>query len=829
MRRAVLSLVLYGALSVVLLLVLGTRMAGIPPLGALLDPLDGLYRTARQADAAPPEEFAIPGLQGDVEILWEQRGVPHIYAENDLDAIAALGYVVARDRLFQLDFLPRAASGRLSEALGGATVDIDRFLRRTGMEWGAQKNLARIREKGGEELEMFEAYCRGVNAYIDGLDAADLPFEFRLLGYLPDRCTPIQSLRVLQYMTYDLTYKTDEAAYGWLKQRLGEENYELLYPAEGDYFVPIIPHSFGAPVPAMTGASAGRLPAWIGRVLSAAFDNDLVEGYRFGKGSNNWAVAGSRSATGRPIIAGDMHLRVSLPAIWYEAHLVTPSINSYGVTIPGAPLPVEAFNDHLAWTFTNTGADQIDHLLLSLDSTGHRYRYEDGWREIESVPDTIYINGGAPVVDTLRYSHWGPITTQAGEAVALRWVAHDSSRTHLALLYMNRARSHDEFQRALRFWDTPMQNILFAGGNGNISIRSTGFFPIRRGGNGRGLLDGSSRDSEWIGRIPFDELPYSENPEQGFLTSTNQKPTDASYPYYLDHDWREGYRSIRIDSLLRGSSRHSVDDLKRYQSDVHAVQRDLLVPLLDTLSGVDGEADRVRRTLVAWDGEMTVDRMEPVLLSSILDELSSLTWDEDEFAPVYEIDASGDTISAPYRVPLPNETRVLALLSEHPTSRWLDVVGTPEREDAAALLRLVLKRVTSRHEDLEDLRWGDYRKIQFNYMISNPRFAKFGRGPFEYPGYEETLSPAGDPVSTHSASARLVVDFSTPSPRGWIVYPGGQSGNPFSRRYDLHLPTYLSFSHYDVLRPASPEGFGQSAPAWRSVAGPDPHIPSDRD
>ena len=903
MRRAAALLILYTALSAALLVALGTRALGVPPLGTLLDPLDGLYRTARNADAPPPADVEITGLRQAVRIEWDRRGVPHIFAENDLDAVRATGYVVARDRLFQLDFLPRAASGRLAAALGPAAVPADRFLRRTGMDWGAKKNLDRIREEEGAELELLTAFADGVNSFVSALDPRDLPFEFRLLGYEPDPWTPLQTLRLLQYMNYDLSYRTDEPSYAFMRERLSAEDFELLYPRLDGIYVPIIPPgsqpstepsrpdeeaersplprsatSGGAhpeeaeqalPVePSPSALSAGAIPGSMARARTERPSRirtavtkrtseavrrlpPYLEGFIHGKGSNNWAVGPQRSESGHPVLAGDMHLSVTLPSIWYEIHLVTPSMNTYGVTIPGAPLPVEAFNDRVAWAFTNTGSDQIDHYDLGMDPTGTRYRYDGAWHALEVVLDTIFVNGEEPIVDTLRYAHWGPVIEDGGGRVAIQWTAHKPSRTLAALHGMNAATDRHTFDEALRNWDTPMQNIIFADVEGDISIRSTGLLPVRRGGHGSDLLDGSSRDGEWIGRVPFEELPHSYNPPQGFLTSTNQRPTDSTYAYYIGADWRDQYRSLRIDTLLRGKARHSADDIARYQSDVYAVQHDLFFSLIDSLTGLSPAAAEVRDALGAWDGVMSVDREEPLLLHLFLGELYRLAWDEPEFRTA-EIDDWGDSLRTPVTMPMPSESRLFMLLRDRPDLRWFDIADTPQIEDAAALLRSALDAAAERlavmagdeprvpragiepgtapagneprsapagneprgaradeqggagSENDQPLRWGRHRQIVFRHLIGSSAFAPFGRGPFEYPGYRETLSPAGNPLSTHSASWRVVVDFDGEDPRGRGVYPGGQSGNPFSRLYDSHVQKYLAFEYYDLLKPSQP-------------------------
>ena len=788
--RHILGLLVYLVAGAGALYVLKGAGGRTPSVGDLLDPVEGLYYNARTAMHPSEAAWTIEGLKGAVQIVRDERGVPHIFAEHDLDGITALGFVVAQDRLFQLDFVPRVAAGRLAEILGPAALSTDRFLRRTGMEWGARKNLARINRQHGVEKALIEAYVRGVNAYIDALAPKDWPFEFKLLGYAPERYTPLHVLRILQYMTYDLTYRTDDPIYRELAASLGAEAYEALYPRFARLYVPIIPEP------------GGRMVAGAERPVFAANGPEKTdvrslpagtpwEGYVEGKGSNNWAVASEKSATGAPILAGDMHLSLWLPSIWYEVHLVTPSMNTYGVTIPGAPLPVEGYNDVLGWAYTNTGSDQIDHYALSVDESGRRYRYQGEFVPFEEVPDTNFVKGTEPVVDTLRYSRWGPVVQSAGSTIALRWVAHDSSRTLRAQWEMNRARTMEEFQEALRLWDTPMQNILYADVRGNIAIRSTGYLPVRRGGHGIGVLDGSTDAHAWIGRVPFEDLPHSYNPAQHFLTSTNQQPADSTYPYYLGHNWPPGYRSLRIDTLLRGKDRHTVDDMRRYQADVHAVQWDLFVPLLDTLGGLTGRAGELRDMLVRWDGNAGVERPEPLVLDIYLNTLNAIVWDE----PIFQ------------RMKPPNEERLLALLSGEISPHWLDQVTTAAVEDAGDVMRLALAvtadSLSQRYgPDPAGWRWGNHHHVVFRHFTRSDALKALWRGPYEYPGFAATLSPARGRMTTHSASWRMVVDFSQAPPAGYGVYPGGQSGNPFSPLYDAHIERYLRFELYPLLNPA---------------------------
>ena len=789
--RNVLGLGIWGGIAAVILIGLQRPLAGIAPLGTLLDPADGLYRTARNSEHPPHDQVRISSLDAPVTVERDERGVPHIFAESDRDAVMALGYVVAQDRLFQLDFLPRAAAGRLSEIFGPDALETDRFLRQTGMDWSAKRNAQAIASDADIEQDLLLWFARGANAYIDALDPADLPFEFRLFGYQPDRYAPLQAMRLMQYFAYDLAWSNGASEYAVLLQRLGKQVFDQLYPRHSTRYVPIVP---GAEATLAEDAASGAGPMPPVGLSDRPRLLEIAEGFRAGKGSNNWAVTGARSATGAPILAGDMHLSLSLPAIWYETHLVTPGMNTYGVLPPGTPLPVEAFNNRIGWAFTNTGVDVLDHYAVELDAAGRRYRHKDTWRAVTLVPDTIRVKGAAAVVDTLRYTHYGPVWATDSGHVALRWAAHARNHTLAALWGMNRAQNLEQFEAALRYWEVPAQNILYADVDGNIAIRSTGSIPVRKGGHGMGVLDGTSDAADWVGQIPFEELPLARNPAQEYLASANQEPTGPQYSYYLGHDWEPAYRALRINALLSGKASHSIEDMQRYQSDVHAVQRDLFLPLLDTLSGLEARAQILRDLFAAWSGDTATDRSEPLAFYIFLRELDRMAWDEPVFADVTT----------------PNEVILHDLLTEDPTSVWLDVVETRETEDAAGLLHLALMAAADTLEiqygtDPDAWRWGEHHKIVFRHLTQSPALRALWRGPYEYPGFEATLSPGADLMTTHSASWRVIVDFSHRPPTGYGVYPGGQSGAPFSRYYDMHVARYVDFSYYPLRKPDRPQ------------------------
>jgi penicillin amidase len=339
-----------------------------------------------------------------------------------------------------------------------------------------------------------------------------------------------------------------------------------------------------------------------------------------------------------------------------------------------------------------------------------------------------------------------------------------------------------------------MQNVAYAGRDGHIAIRSTGHLPIRRGGHGRGLLDGTTTDGEWTGRIPFNQLPYSRDPEQGYLFSANQKPTNEAYPYYQNHDWRDGWRSIRIDSLLSGKETHSVNDLKAYLADVDVQQRDAFVPLMQTAGNVSPEARQVREMLIGWDGVASLDRPEPLAMDIFLSELRRLMWDEDAF--------EGED--------LPEDAVLIRLVKTNPQSPWFDIQDTDPTEAASELVRQALVNAAdtlyaAHGDDPSEWRWGDHHTVIFRHLTRSEQLKPLWRGPMPYPGFDATVSPARGRQATHSASQRLVIDFSGETTRAYGVVPGGQSGNPLHPSYyDDQLDTYVNFELYPLHLPETP-------------------------
>jgi len=772
-----------------LLWILHIGPSGIAPIGNLIDPLRGLYHNARIAEHKATELSSLSVLNAPVIIERDERGVPHIFADSDRDAVIALGYATAQDRLFQMDFISRVAAGRLSEIFGAESVETDQYLRATGMRWAANQILdAHIKEQS-LDLEIMSWFSEGANAYIASLSYAEWPFEFKLFNYSPEPYTPLHSILLVQYFDFDLSFGAEDSEYGLALQRFSADDYAELYPRHDSLYVPIIPEQntvsdgfdFVDGPHSMASIDAVNL---LHRMYDTLHDHG-IEGHKPAKGSNNWGVTGHRSSTGSAILAGDMHLSLTLPSIWYEVHMVTPSMNTYGVTSPGAPVPIEAFNDYVAWAYTNSHIDAIDYYQLKLSQDQRSYEFDGQWLPLQLFPDTIYINGRDPYVDTLRVSHIGPVIQDSTSALSIKWIAHEKNYMMTALWEMNHAQSAAQIDSALRNWNSPSQNILYADTEGTIGIRVAGAVPIRASGDGIGILDGTTSATQWIGTIPFEEMPHALNPEQGFLTSTNQQPTSADYPYYLSHNWTPAYRSLRIDKLLNSKTSHSLEDLTNYQGDVYVGQFDAFVPALNSVQVLSSHGEEVREILTSWDGYATVDSKAPLALHEYLIALKQMTWDEEVFTDL----------------PEPRETVLSKFLNQG--SKWLDIQETPEIEDADMLMAMALEEAATalRNKYGEDWTWGHHHRVTFRHLIQNEALDVLWRGPYEYPGFDEALGLADGLDVTLSASWRVGVDFSPEFPVGKGIYAGGQSGNPMSKYYDLHIHDYVNYNLYSLHKP----------------------------
>ncbi|MBX3133318.1 MAG: penicillin acylase family protein [Gemmatimonadaceae bacterium] len=799
---------LLSAAALTAALLVGARPVGpVPPLGQLISPSTGIWSVVRSAELPREQSVALAGLSAAVDVRYDDRAVPHIFAASEADAARALGWVHARDRLFQMELVQRAVAGTLTELVGARALPLDQSARRIALAQGAMAKWEAIPDDSDVKRDV-KAYMEGLNAYIDAMRPQDLPLEYRLLGRRPRRFEPQDTYYLLIRMSQTLSFQQSELAYHAVEQLVGREAADALFSPNAPIQEPIEP---------VAGRRQARVDnAWrlppprrpdSTRVAMARAFGELAQSLTRGEavvGSNNWAVAPSRSATGVPLLAGDPHLELTLPSIWYEAHLVVPgALDVYGVSLPLAPIIPIGFNREMAWTMTNTGNDVVDFYREAVDDslTPKRYRLDGEWRDVTTRVETYRSPQGATIaVDTFYATHRGPLLRTALGWVSQRWTAREPSDEGHNFRQAMSARNVRDFYARMESYQTPAQNMLTADREGSIGIRSTGRYPIRPNGRGDLAFDGSSSASDWTGNQPISWYPQSINPAQGYLASANQQPMDPSVrPGYQGSDWPSPWRAMRINALLRADASVTVEDMRRFHTDPYSELTPFVLSALDAARATARAAgtwtgDDEAAFLYLMDGEpaFTPDNGWPVLFAALVNRITALTWDE--------LIPPGDErrVATPGQMPL-------VMLMRDVKNVWWDDRRTPDVEDRDAIvLRALREAWTSARgahgNDPAAWRWGAVRQINVHHLLRLPGFGRTGLEVNSGPG---TLSPS-DGNGTHGASWRFVVELGQ-EVRGWGTYPGGQSGNPISRRYTDRLETWRRGELSTLRFPRTPD------------------------
>ncbi|HEY5545959.1 MAG TPA: penicillin acylase family protein [Gemmatimonadaceae bacterium] len=772
---------------------LGVRGAGqVPPLAPLLDPVNGAWGAAR-TELPTNAEARIPNLSAPVDVRYDRRGVPHIFAATEADAIRALGYVVARDRLFQLEVQARAASGRLTEWAGSVALPADQEMRRLGLPASAEAHRASL-PAGDRRRAMLDAYAEGVNAWIDALRPADWPIEYRLLGARPARWSPVNTMHLFARMGWTLAFGSSERSRVAVAALVGDTAAEALFPPHTPIVEPIQPNGEGRPrydfrpipPPGSPSAVANHVTAFLPRALPD--DGEPRPSFA----SNNWAVAPRRTAAGKALLAGDPHLDMSLPSLWYEVHLVVPgTLDVYGVTIPGAPGIIIGFTRDVAWSFTNTGADVLDLYAEMVDDPRdpRKYQLDGAWMPLALRIETYRGKHGEELaVDTLRFTHRGPLSRSTdGRWVSMRWTVLAAELNQTVFLDAARATTARDFLDIMADgFGAPAQNMIVADRRGTIAIRSTGRFPIRPAGtNGFVIQDGSRSANDWQGYWPLERYPQSFDPPQGFLASANQEPLDPRRSEYLglDNDF-DPWRALRINRLLRSDSAVTPETMRLWQTDPGSERAEAFVPWF--VHAADAARARGRSTpaldsaaswLAAWDRRYVPGDDHAVLFEAAMRQLVSRTWDE-------------LTPDGGRRVATPSSAVLLGLLRDSASVWWDDHRTSDVVEGRDAILAASL---VAAHDSLVrrfgdraagGWRWGAVGATRIMHLLGIPAFSERGIAVQGGPG---TLNPAS--TGGHGPSWRMVVELGD-SVRAWGTYPGGQSGNPISARYRDRIPLW---------------------------------------
>jgi penicillin G amidase len=797
-KPAVLTLLISG-----LFVLLNFRHGDVPPLGKLLNPFAGFWTNGSSLDEMPAS-LDFPGLEGIVKIVWDDRRVPHIFADNLHDLMFAQGYCIARDRLWQLDFQSRSATGRLSEVIGPRALMLDRFARQIGMGVICERTTRSI-QADSLMSEAALAYCDGVNAWIDGLDDARLPIEFKILDYRPEAWTIEKIASGYATFCLSLSFGGNDSNMTFARTVLGDSAFSLLFPDNLPFVDPIIPKGTKWEfTPLQIPKPPTRPPPRLLTPLAQAQGRDpqFVEDEIL-RGSNNWAVSGSRTASGHPILCNDPHLGLSLPAIWYEIQLASPEMNVYGVSGPGAPGVLIGFNKQIAFGETNAQTDVMDWYKITFrDESCGEYLYAGTWRPAARRVEIIKVRGAADIIDTVIYTHHGPVVTRPGQPLrdgriptgcAMRWTALDSSRSLAAFLRIDMAQSYAEYVDALKQYAGPAQNFAYADVHGDIAIWHNGKFPLRWKDQGKFLCDGTDPAYDWQGWIPHDHLPHVFNPSRGFVSSANQPPADSSYPYQLIGGYIGFERSTRIDDQLRNMQRITAADMMVLQNDVLNLRAVRLLPHLLPLIVEDSMSDNEKRCnyeLKNWRYDQNPDLIAPTIFDYWWRSLFTTLW-------------SGRMTSNGRSLPFPRADVTMDLLLSGKAGAYLDDPSTPRVEGFAELARASFSRaVRQMEEELGTFgaQWslGVSRGTNILHIAQIPGL---GRMSLKTGGASTTINAI---QKRGGPSWRMIVEMDS-IPKAWGVFPGGQSGNPGSPFYDYSIDTWVGGKYHELVFLQTPE------------------------
>ncbi len=739
------------------------------------------------------ETLHIPGLRNEVKVYRDQRGVPHIYAENEHDLYRVTGYIMAQERLWQMDLLRRVTLGRISEIFGEDYIETDVLLR--SLQYTAKSE--RILEDGDSlSIAAVKEFTEGVNFYIQESDG-HYPIEFTLLGYEPEPWQPVHSINLIGYMAWDLKSGWSELILNELAQVLDSARLAGLLPQDEIAGTTVFP----------TCDKAKELLAH-SRLQELSKLESL--GLDIFNGSNNWAVAGSRTRSGKPLLANDMHLALGIPGVWLQVHqVVKDQLNVTGLALPGQPFIIVGHNDSIAWGMTNTYVDNLDYYeeVINPDDS-NQYLFNGEWRTFDVYHEKIGIRGGEEVERMYRRNHRGPDVSafkhSSSRTLTIRWIGDLPSDELRSIYLVNRASGWPEFCAAFESFRTISQNVVFADVRGNIGLYCCGGVPVRKRSGIFEILPGDSDEYDWQGLIPFEELPHSYNPECGYVSSANNKTVDSLYPYHIGTWYAQPYRIDRIREVLSRSRNIDREDLMDLQNDTRSEFARLFIgkmlPLVAADPGEDEEYARCIELLESWDFSMDADLAQPAILE---------TWSSTLLASCLK-DELGDSLFNNYLQVIQLPRIFLYNLLNGCGTEWYDNVQTPEKEDAGeiatsslqAAIEILRKEYGS---PLEEIRWGDVHRLTLRHPLSavdalNKVF-KLNRGPFAVSGSYHTVAPYtymwSRPDSVfHGASHRNIYDLSAWDSSASVI-PTGTSGIPASDHYCDQTAHYLAGKYYE--------------------------------
>jgi penicillin amidase len=813
----ILRRILLGLLALLLVLVL---------LLVILVPLN-LRRSFPQTDG----EIHLSGLDEPVDIYRDPMGVPNIYAKTKHDLFFAQGYVHAQDRFWQMDFWRHQGAGRLSELLGDSTLETDIFLRTLGWERVSREELKNL---DTESLTILQAYSEGVNAYLAEHHGAALSMEYFFLpvlnwGYKIQPWEPLNSLTWAKAMAWDLGGNMDmEIDRAELLKTLSPQQVAQLFPPyPSDHPVIVYDASLPASYPEDRETNAAL---WISvspalqEVHRQILELDSLLSDRFqGIGSNSWVLSGERTATSEPLLANDPHLGAQMPSIWYEVGLhCTPKsaecpYEVSGFSFAGVPGVIIGHNDRLAWGLTNVGPDVMDLYIEKINPDNpNQYEFEGKWVNMQVIQDTIQVAGSQPEELTVRLTRHGPLITEAyglqdfaekagidlpeNYAIALHWTALEPSYVFRAIWGFNRAQNWEEFRDAARDFAVPSQNLVYADVDGNIGYQMPGNIPIRsKSHSGELPVPGWTGEFEWQGYIPFEDLPFTFNPSQGYIVTANNAVVGPDYPYTISMDWDRGFRAQRITDMIESApDKITIEYIQDMQGDDQALIADSILPVLLQIPLEDPRLKQAQDLLSNWDDQFRMDSAPAALFGAFWKHLLDLTFEDD--LPDFYQPSGGDIWM-----------EIMRQLVGEPESAWWDDKTTSQTETREDIFRQALAAAVdeldgSLGNDPGKWTWGDLHTLTFhNRVMTNFPLVKnlFDRGPFRTSGGSAIVNATGWNSSQSYEvqglpSMRMIVDLGRLN-NSLTMHTTGQSGHAYHPHYIDMADPWRTIQYHSML------------------------------
>jgi penicillin amidase len=766
---------------------LGTK----PAIGKFLSPTHGFWQNANANDNVS-YSFEVNCPSGNkATVVIDSIAIPHIFAESETDLFFTQGYVQAQFRLWQMEFQTMFASGRLSEIVGEKALEIDRFNRRIGIARAAKISVEEL-SKDEKSVEITNAFSDGVNAYIKTLHAKNLPIEYKLLGYKPEKWSAYKSALLMKFMAFDLTYSDVDVEYTNALKLLGSDVFKTIYPDFPFPSEPIIPEN--------TAWNFKNIDSFKQNSTSLLSDNLYPNPYKDKQakkfvGSNNWAVSGSKSYSGKPILCNDPHLLLNLPSIWFAMQLQTKDMNVMGVTIPGAPGIIIGFNDSIAWGVTNASRDVINTYAVTYkpnDKT--KYKLGNTYQKVTYQIDTIKIRGKEDFIDSIKLTLAGAIVYDENFGavkdkmhLAIYWRAMEPSNELLTFYNLNKAKNHQDYLNALNTFGCPGQNFVYADVNNNIAIKQQGHFMLRSQANDGSFIEllENVNLNKLKSSIPNQQNPYVLNPARGFVSSANQKPVGASYPYETNGQY-ENYRNRVINSELSSMKNIKPKDLMKLQGNNLSLLAKETLPFmlsyLDTTRFKDSMSIHIISTFSKWDYQTNYQYLSPSYFYKWFEYITTLTWDELQQKNVSFV--------------IPENYVLANLLVNNPNFSMFDIKSTTNIENAKDIVNLAFDKTRKFFiEYIKENKTTNWQQYKNTTVLHMAKINAFSTSKVPIGGYHNIVNATSD---RWGASWRMVVDFANGKPKGYGVYPGGQSGNPSSQFYNNMIPIWAKNEYYEL-------------------------------